>query len=204
EDRLAEVRALQDAGQFHESIEPLREVLARNPDLPEANYLLGVALVQTGQPSLAVWPLEKAIASEAYAVQAGLLLANTFLGLQAFDDAIRVATKVLEKDGTIAYALRVRAHALLGANRREDALRDTERLQEVAPNDFQSILLHGTILAELGQLQKAEEAFERLERTSAESGDAGLAARGCLARASFFEDNLEDDARAEAHYRKCL
>jgi len=204
EDRLAEVRAQQDAGQFNESIEPLREILARSPDLAEANYLLGVALVQTGQPSLAVWPLEKAAAAPDHAVQAGLLLATTFLGLQSYDDAVRVSTKVLEAKPDTISALRVRAQALLGANRRKDALQDTTKLIELVPDDFEAWLTHGTILAELGMMDEAEKAHEKLEEVSAKSADPSLAVRGCLARALFFKDNVKDEKRAEEHYKFCL
>ena len=58
EARMAEVRALQDVGQFTASIDELREIMAISPDLPEAAYRLGVALVQTGEPSRAVWALQ--------------------------------------------------------------------------------------------------------------------------------------------------
>jgi tetratricopeptide (TPR) repeat protein len=204
EDRLAEVRALQDAGQFSESVQPLRDLLAKNPDQPEANYLLGVALVQTGQPSLAVWPLEKASNDPSQALPAGVLLASTFLGLQSHDDAVRIATQVLEKDPGRIAALKIRAQALLGANDREKAIEDTARLRELAPDDYQSVLLHATILAELGRIPEAEKAHEDLEAVAAKTGDPGTIARGCLARAAFFKDNLKDDARAEAHYKKCL
>jgi tetratricopeptide (TPR) repeat protein len=204
EDRLAEVRALQDAGQFSESIEPLRELLAKNPDQAEANYLLGVALVQTGQLSLAVWPLEKASSDPSQATTAGLLLASTFLGLQAHEDAVRVATKVVEQDPDRVAALKVRAHGLLGANRREDALKDTARLRELAPDDYSALLMHATILAELDRLEESGKAHEELERLAAKGGDASLAVRGCLARATFFKDNIKDDARAEAHFKTCI
>ena len=36
-DRMAGIRALQDAGRFEDSIDALREVLAVTPELPEAN-----------------------------------------------------------------------------------------------------------------------------------------------------------------------
>jgi len=130
EDRLTEVRALQDAGQFNESIEPLRQILARDPELGEANYLLGVALVQTGQASLAVWPLEKAAGTQDHAVPAGLLLASTFLTLDAYDDAIRVASKVLESKPDNLNALRIRTQAKLGNNQRTLALEDAVRLRQ--------------------------------------------------------------------------
>ena len=205
EDRLAEVRALQDAGQFSESIEPLRQLLAKNPEQGEANYLLGVALVQTGQLSLAVWPLEKATADPAQSMTAGLLLASAFLGLQANEDAVRVATKVLEQDPARVAALKVRAQALLGANQREEALKDTTRLRELAPDDYPALLMHATILAELdGRMADAEKAHEDLEKLVEKNSDPSLVARGCLARATFFKDNLKDEARAEAHFRKCI
>lgn len=204
EDRIAEARALQDAGQFSESVEPLRALLEKNPDQPEANYLLGVALVQTGQLSLAVWPLEKAAADPGQAVTAGLLLASTFLGLESPDDAVRVATQVVEKEPDRVAGLKIRSQALLAANRREDALKDTMRLRELAPDDYQSVLMEATILAELGRLDESEKMHVELEEKAAKSGDPSTIARACLARATFFKDNLKDDARAEAHFKECL
>ena len=58
--QLDEIRSMQQAGQFDPSISPLRQLLADAPDNAEANYMLGLALRQTGRPSLAVWPLHKA------------------------------------------------------------------------------------------------------------------------------------------------
>ena len=46
--QLEEIRSLHQAGQFDPSIAPLRQLLADEPGNPEANYLLGIALKQTG------------------------------------------------------------------------------------------------------------------------------------------------------------
>jgi cytochrome c-type biogenesis protein CcmH/NrfG len=89
ETRMSEVRALQDVGQFTESIEELREILAISPSLPEANYRLGVALMQTGEPSRAVWALQKASESPDYAIVAGLMLASAHLGIQNHEESSR-------------------------------------------------------------------------------------------------------------------
>ena len=96
EARMAEVRALQDVGQFTASIEELREILAIVPDLPEASYRLGVALVQTGEPSRAVWALEKAAESREYAIPAALLLATAHFSGQNFEATVAAANRVLE------------------------------------------------------------------------------------------------------------
>ena len=117
EARMAEVRALQDVGQFSASIDELRQILAVSPDLPEATYRLGVALVQTGEPSRAVWALEKATESSDYAIPAALLLASAHFGQHNFEASIRAADKVLELDPDRHAALRIRAQANLGAVR---------------------------------------------------------------------------------------
>ena len=88
ETRLNEVRALQDVGQFNESVGQLREILAMNPDLPEGNYRLGLALVQIGEPSQAVWSLQKASESNEYAVVASLLLANSQFALKNYEGSM--------------------------------------------------------------------------------------------------------------------
>ena len=202
--RLEEVRALQDAGQFNESIEPLRSILADAPDLPEANHRLGVALVQTGQPSLAVWPLEKSAASGEYAVPSGLLLASAFMAINAQDDAIRVATHVLETDPERAAALRLRAQAHLAAGHPSEALADARKLAEMLPDDYQAAVLLGSILSSQGKLDEAEQVFARVKDLGAKSGDPALAARGCLALANFFDTGPHDAQRAERAYEECL
>jgi hypothetical protein len=44
-------------------------------------------------------------------------------------------------------------------------------------------------------MDEAERAHEELEKLVEKNGDANLAVRGCLARATFYKDNLKDDAR---------
>ncbi|CAG0971322.1 hypothetical protein MYXO_01319 [Myxococcaceae bacterium] len=202
--RLEEVRTLQDAGQFNESIEPLRSILEESPDLAEANHRLGVALVQTGQPSLAVWPLEKSSKSPEFAVPSGLLLASAFLSVNAPDDAIRVSTRVLETDPGNVAALRMRTHAYVAAGSKDEALADATRLREMQPDDYQAAVLLGSILAETGRLDDAEKTYQDVKELGAKSGDPGIAARGCLALANFYDTGRKDAARAEAQYLECL
>lgn len=201
---MNDVRALQDAGQVSESIEPLREILAENPDLPEANHRLGAALVQVGQPSLAVWPLEKAAQSQEFAVPSGILLASAFLNIQGYEDAVRAADRVLAIDPERTAALQIRAHANLGSGRHDDALADTTRLVELLPDDYQAALLYATVLSDMKKVDEAEKAHVRLKQIGEKSGDAGLAARGCLALATFYKDDRKDTERAERGFEECL
>ncbi len=201
---LAESRAFQDAGQFAESIGLLREILEISPDLPEANYLLGVALVQTRQPSLAVWSLEKAARSSEYALKGGSDLAETFLKIEAFEDAERAANRVLELDPEHIRALQMRTHAKLGAGRQEEALEDANRLLEATPDDDRSILLRAAILGDLKRYDEAEEGYKRLKQMALAGDDPNQAASGWLALAKFYQDRGRDPQRAEAEYAGCV
>lgn len=202
--RLDAARSLQESGRFSESIEPLRAILAESPDLPEANHRLGVALVQTGQPGQAVGPLEKSAGSGEFAVTSGLLLASAFLSLNAQDDAIRVASKVLEADPQRAAALRIRAQAQLGAGRKAEALGDAQQLVALLPDDTQAAILLGSILADQGDLAEAEKTFVRVKELGDASTDPNLAARGCLALANFLDKGAKDEVRAKEAYQGCL
>ena len=150
ESRMAEVRALQDVGQFTASIDELREILAEKPDDPEASYRLGVALVQTGEASRAVWPLEKAAESPEYVVQASLLLASAHFANQNFEAVVKAADRVLEADPERLVALKMRAKGNLGAGKLDAALVDTKRLLESEPDDYSVNLLYATILTDSG------------------------------------------------------
>ncbi|HEY5658493.1 MAG TPA: tetratricopeptide repeat protein, partial [Myxococcota bacterium] len=200
---MAEVRALQDVGQFAASVEELREILTLAPNLPEANWRLGLALVQMGEPSRAVWPLQKAAESSEYEIRAGLLLASTYLQTKNFDEAIRAASQVLEADPERQAAMRIRANASLAARRLEDALRDTSRLVELYPDDYGVRALHATVLADIGHLEEAEKEHALLKQMGEKSDDPAFRSRSCLAPATFAREVLKDDQKALALYEDC-
>jgi tetratricopeptide (TPR) repeat protein len=204
EARMAEVRALQDVGQFTASIEELREILAVAPDLPEATYRLGVALVQTGEPSRAVWALEKASETDEYAIPASLLLASAHFRAQNFEAMVEAADRVLELDPERLAALRVRAMGNLGAGRLDEAMRDTERLLEAQPDDYSVNLLNATLLADLGRTEEAKEAHDLVKEMALESEDPAVPPRGCLMPALFARDQLKDMQKAEELYEDCV
>jgi len=204
ESRMQEVRALQDVGQFTESIDELREILAMAPDLAEANYRLGSALVQTGDPSRAIWALKKASESPEFAVPAGLMLASAHFTVNDLEEAIRAANQVLEINPELLAALQLRAKANLGVHRLEDALADSERLIELAPDDYQNRAIYASVLWDLGRADEAEAAHEFLKEIGEASSDPALRPRACIAPAVFAEDFKKDLELAEARYRECI
>ncbi len=201
EAQLEEIRALQDAGLYAETIEPLRELLAESPDQPEANYRLGTALLRTGQASLALWPLHKAAASEEYGVSAGLALATTLLGQGQREEALEAANGVLEIEPGHEGALSIRAQAALAGGDPEQALADAERLVEISPDRY--LVLRAAALAELGRLDEAEQVYAELAST-AEQLDPQTASQACFALAKFYAEKREDAERAGEQIESCL
>ncbi len=203
ESQLAGIRALQEQGQFEASIGELDQVLARDPGHAEANYRLGLALVQTGEPSRAVWPLQKAAEASGYEISAGVLLASTYFQTQNFDEAIRAADRVLAIEPERQAALRIRANANAAARRFEAAYADTSRLVALYPQDYGVRALHATVLGDLGRLEEAEQAHALLKQMGEQSDDPDFRARSCLAPAIFANDVLEDGEKAKGFYDDC-
>ena len=202
ETRLAEVRALHEVGDFSSSVEPLRQILAAEPDHEEANYLLGVTLVQTRQPSLAIWPLRKAAESEEYGFLAQLVLAATLLQTEGFEEAVAMSNRLLERDPDHVGALVVRIHANLGVGREEDALVDADRLIELDPAHFHAYQARATALAKLGRMEEAEASWKRVAEVGSQSGQAALAAQGCTSLVRFYR-GIDSD-KAESALVDCL
>jgi len=203
ESQLAEVRSLQDAGQYDPSIAPLRKLLAESSNHPEANYRLGIALVQTGRPSLAVWPLQKASETDEYGIQAGVLLSSTLYSNGSFEESIRAASNVLKRDANNLVALYTRANAELSSGQPEETLKDANKILEIRPEDTTAISLRGAALIDLGRGDEAEQTFMELATESADSEDTNDAARKCAALASFYRTQ-NDVNRARETFEGCI
>ena len=94
-------------------------------DHPKANFLLGLALVQTRQPTLAIWPLRKATDSREYQINGGVLLASALLQTEGFEGAIEASNDVLELDPANIGALLLHADASMRIGQAEEALADS-------------------------------------------------------------------------------
>ncbi|HYB13812.1 MAG TPA: tetratricopeptide repeat protein, partial [Myxococcota bacterium] len=204
DERLAEIQALQANGKYADTVEPLREILAKNPGNPEANYLLGVALMQSGRTSDAVWSLRKASESDAYAIEGGILLASALVTVQANDEALAATDRVLEKDPSRFAAWGVRAQAHLAAGDLPAALADADKLKELQPTQVQGDLLRAVVLLRLDRLVEAEQAYDTILEKAKANGDVVLGARACVERAALIQQRLHDEARAEQAIAACV
>jgi tetratricopeptide (TPR) repeat protein len=194
--RLAEIRSLQQTGNFEASIEPLRGLVTTNSVHPEVNYRLGLALVQTGRQSLAIWPLQKAAGSSEFSLPAGLLLVNALIQTGDNEEAVRAAGRILAKDSDNKMALSARAQANLANSNPEGTLEDTQHLLTLNPQNVSTLIMQSAALADLGRLEEAAEAQVEAERIANEEGNLTRAGRTCAARGVLLmKTNEPDDAR---------
>ena len=83
-----EARSLMAERRFAEGLEKMRALVDANPDDPDIQMHYGEALIAAGQPSLAVWPLSRAMRDPDHLVPAGLLLARAQVWAGSAADAI--------------------------------------------------------------------------------------------------------------------
>jgi tetratricopeptide (TPR) repeat protein len=199
ERRLGEIRELQGAGRFRESIEPLRDFLEGAPEHPAANHLLGVALLETGEPTLAIWPLRKASESDAWAAESGMRLASALLATRNFEEARAALDRVLAREPGRSEAWLLRANADLRLRKPEAALEDVERALALDPEAQGALWLRAGLLARLGRRPEAESAYRALKEQADAAGEKRLAAQSCVAIAGIQlqEDQPERPRQAE-------
>ncbi|HKK52203.1 MAG TPA: hypothetical protein VKA74_11480, partial [Myxococcota bacterium] len=184
---LDEIRSLQAAGRYQESIEPLRQLIDEEPGDPERLHLYGKALSSIGRYGLALWSLDAAMEHPDHLLPAGKLFVNALILSEAWEAAEEACEEILEVVGEDADILTLRARARQGSRRDyEGALADADRVLELEP-DNKAVLIPRTVA--LLALQRVEEAGEALRELDALYRDESLGIEGspkfCTAGAIF-------------------
>jgi tetratricopeptide (TPR) repeat protein len=204
-DPVAEIREFHAAGRFEESLEPLRDLLEDRGEDPEVHYLYGLALALSGRPSLALWPLRKAMESPEWIVPAALQLGAAELRTGNPGRAIEATGRVLEVEPEHTGALVLRAMARVHSRRDyEEALADAERALEIDPDDLEALIPRAVALLALERVEEAGAALDEIERRFREE-ELGLEteAKYCAVRASFAKEKGDAEA-ADRIYGECL
>jgi len=201
--KLVVAYELQDSGQLKQSIIVLHEILAEDTGNPEANFLLGIALVQTGQPTTALPPLRIAADSDSFAIPAGLLLASTQFRARAYKNAIDTSDRILEIDADNLTAIYTRGQSYLAIGNPEEALAHANLLLKYRPDAENAIILKAEALVRLDRRDEAESIWLALRTKHTTTGTPNQSARACAQLASFYRV-LDDDERADATYTECL
>lgn len=204
-DLLEEAKRAVAEGRHDEAIATMRELIARNPDDPRTQRIYGEALIATGQPSLAVWPLSRAMKDPEEAVAAGLMLARAQLAGGSGADAIETATQVIELNPDIAFAYLLRARAYLSQNMEEQTLVDLDAALERGLEDDTVEFVRLYALLGMGEIDKAKALLEELHTQAVAEVESNprRAAEVCGATATFALES-GDEKLAEQRFEECL
>lgn len=197
-DPLEAIRQQQKAGDYAGTTEPLRELLAEHPDDAQANFLYGRALAFT-HPSLAVWSLREAMKDPEWFVPAGTQLALLALAGQDFNEAVKVTSRMLEREPDNVQILMMRANAYAHSKRDPElALADAKRILEIDPHHTEAYEPMILALIGLGRLDEAKQALAEVGRLLTElEVDERLLAWHCATTAVFQRESGEIEQARE-------
>ena len=160
-DRLAEARALRDAGRPDKAEALAQKALRRDPDDGDALHLLGLIAQDRGRLPRAVQLLEKAARSapDSPAVLCDLGLAYKAAG--RLDESIACQRRVAERLPDSPLALSNLGAALIAAGAAAEAVAPLARASALAPAHAEIAYNLGSALLAAGRAADAESAFRR-------------------------------------------
>ena len=202
---IDEIQSLHKAGRYTETIEPLRALVQQEPDDPQRLFLYGKALWSSGNPGLALWALKGAMEDPEYLIPAGKLFVNALILNEAWDDAEKTSTEMLEKLGDNPEILTLRAYARQGSRKNyEGAIEDAERVLDLDPDNTEVLIPRTVSLLALKRVDEAGEALRELDELYRDES-LGLkgSAKFCTAGATFAMEKGEDDIALE-RFERCL
>jgi tetratricopeptide (TPR) repeat protein len=203
EQRLSELRSLQNEGKSAETFDQLAELARLHPDHAEVSFRLGLAMIAVGRATEAMFPLRKAADADEFAVPAGIVLASTLSQTGNHAEALRAADRVLEREAENETALVLRATAAVELHDGALALESAERLVEKAPDNRTYRFVRAAALAESARLDEAEALYRELLE-DAPAGQPQVAARACQALVRFLIGARKAPDRAVADIKACI
>lgn len=203
EQRLGEIRSRQDQGKATETLAELDTLSERYADHPEINYRLGLAMVASGRPTEAVFPLHKAADSDEFAVPAGLLLASTLANTNNHSEALRAADRVLERQPDHEAALLLRATSATQLHDGVIALDAADKLVAKSPDNRNYAFVRGAALGEAGKLDEADRVYKDLLAADWSEEPQG-AVRACVTYARYLIEKRKDSDAAVDAMKKCV
>lgn len=163
---LDQALPLHRAGQLRPARALYRQALTLEPALAEAEHLLGVTFLQTGEPAAALPRLQRAVALAPGHAKARNNLGAALRGLGRTEEAAQAFAQAAAADPGFTDALHNQAAALLQLGRGAEALAPLRRLLALAPDDPTAQGQYALALLDAGQPEQALAALERAPQDS--------------------------------------
>lgn len=154
------VQSLQ-RGQLAEAEQALRGLLQAEPGNFAALQLLGVVLLERGEPQRALQQFDRAVRVDPSVASLFYNRGNAFSALQRLEEAAASYQAAIDLNPQLAEAHYNRGNTLRALDRRDEALASYGQAVALRPGLFQAHNNIGSLLHELGRLPEALASFDR-------------------------------------------
>lgn len=196
ESQIKEIRSLQEANKVKESIAAARAALEEYPYDPALNFLLGASLFRRGEISSSIWPLEKAFQREEYIMLAGGLLVQAYAESDNNNQVIRICDAMYEFQPEAAGILFIRGNAKLDSGDHKGARDDARQLQAAEPDNLRALMLEGSALWKLGEMDQAEKSYLKAKTLAEEQENEDFRVHAWVELARLYHDIEVSDPEA--------
>jgi tetratricopeptide (TPR) repeat protein len=205
DDRLAEVRALQVEGRFHETVDSVTRLFMESPEDPDMMRLYGMTMLEIDVPGLAVWPLRALADHPDGGVAERLLLARALRNSGAPHEAFDTLKKVVAVEQNKVEALILHAGLAVEMNHHDAALASSDALLRIDSRRFPiAHVWRAKALTGLDRFDEADQTLEAaLEALSVRPDFANWRATLCKISVEVAEAQ-EDDVKVEDRWETCL
>jgi protein O-GlcNAc transferase len=170
----------QQAGQLAEAERIYRQVLAAEPDHPQALHLLGLLAMQARRFDVAIELIGRAIRGDRRQAVFHANLGEALRHAGRLDEAIAAYRTALATQPGVAQIHVMLADSLLSAGRTAEAVAELREALRLSPDDNAARTRLGHALHEQGQLTEAEASFRGVLRGEPQSADAYFNLAGVL------------------------
>jgi tetratricopeptide (TPR) repeat protein len=160
------------AGRLADAEVVCRQILAANPNQPEALHLLGVIAQRTGHPDAAIQLIHQATQLRPHWAEAHNNLGNVYCDMGMLDAAVlsyRRAIRVMPDYPSVYHNL---AYTLKDLGRLDDAADAARRAIALQPDFAEAHNGLGNILCALGKLDEALDSYQRAVQIKPDMADA--------------------------------
>lgn len=161
EQKLKQAFAKHQAGDIVAATTLYREVLAEQPDQPDAIHMLGVVAQQQGNPQLALKLIEISLAKKPNLALAWFNRALVLRVLGRAEEALISGRQAVELDGDIAAAWDLVGSLLVSLGSSEEARACLKRAVELQPNNISTLMNYAALLHAMGRLPEAYQVASR-------------------------------------------
>lgn len=178
------------AGQLPQAEQLYREVLAREPNHPEASHNLGLLAHQTGRNDVALELLRRATSVKPSGPQGWNSLGEVLRIVGQFDESIAAFRRAIALEPAFAIAHHNLGNALRSNGRLDEAIAAYRQTIAVNPGYLKAYGSLGSALQEKGQLEEAITCFRRAIALKGDSAEAYCSLGGALKDKGQFDEAI--------------